>query len=59
MPRAEECRDAVHPSQAHPKLDRFRLRGPNGGRDEFRLATAAQNLRKVAKLIPMSTPVPA
>ncbi|QCO19411.1 hypothetical protein D3869_29610 (plasmid) [Azospirillum brasilense] len=27
-------------------LDRLRLRGPNGTRDEFHLAAAAQNLRK-------------
>jgi transposase len=38
------------------KLDRLRLRGPNGARDEFHLAATAQNLRKLAKLIP--TPVP-
>src|SRR5271168_792498 len=36
------------------KLDRLRLRGPNGARDEFHLAAAAQNLRKLAKLIPLS-----
>ena len=35
------------------KLDRLRLRGPNGARDEFTLAATAQNLRKMAKLIPM------
>jgi len=35
------------------KLDRLRLRGPNGAKDEFHLAAAAQNLRKLAKLIPM------
>ena len=34
------------------KLDRLRLRGPNGARDEFTLAAAAQNLRKMAKLDP-------
>lgn len=39
------------------KLDRLRLRGPNGAKDEFHLAAAAQNLRKMAKLIPMPTPV--
>jgi transposase len=33
-------------------LRRLRLRGPNGARDEFLLAAAAQNLRKLAKLIP-------
>ncbi len=41
------------------KLDRLRLRGPNGARDEFHLAATAQNLRKLAKLIPMSAPAPA
>jgi transposase len=35
------------------KLDRLRLRGPNGARDEFHLAATAQNLRKLAMLIPM------
>ena len=34
------------------KLDRLRLRGPCGARDEFLLAATAQNLRKLAKLIP-------
>jgi transposase len=41
------------------KLDRLRLRGPNGARDEFHLAATAQNLRKLAKLIPMPQPTPA
>ena len=41
------------------RLDRLRLRGPNGVRDEFHLGATAQNLRKLAKLIPMPTPVPA
>lgn len=35
------------------KLDRLRLRGPTGARDEFLLAATAQNLRKLAKLIPI------
>ncbi|GMM92431.1 hypothetical protein MTsN3n11_07330 [Qipengyuania sp. MTN3-11] len=35
------------------KLDRLRLRGPNGAKDEFHLAAAAQNLRKMAKMIPL------
>ena len=39
------------------RLDRLRLRGPNGARDEFHLAATAQNLRKLAKLI-MAGPVP-
>ena len=38
------------------KLDRLRLRGPNGAKDEFLLAATAQNLRKMAKIIPMPGP---
>ena len=34
-------------------LDRLRLRGPNGARDEFHMAATVQNLRKLAKLRPM------
>ncbi|NIE81613.1 transposase [Asaia sp. As-1742] len=34
------------------KLGRLRLRGPNGAHDEFLLAATAQNLRKMAKLVP-------
>jgi len=41
------------------KLDRLRLRRPNGARDEFHLAAAAQNLRKLAMLIPVPAPVAA
>lgn len=41
------------------KLDRLRLRGPNGAKDEFHLAAAAQNLRKMAKIIPMPRIAPA
>ena len=33
-------------------LNRLRLRGPNGAKDEFLLAAIAQNLRKLAKLRP-------
>jgi hypothetical protein len=40
-------------------LDRLRLRGPCGARDEFTLAALAQNLRKLAKPIPLPQPVPA
>ncbi|HEX9555204.1 MAG TPA: IS1182 family transposase [Reyranella sp.] len=39
------------------KLDRLRLRGPCGVQDEFLLAATAQNLRKLAKLIPMPQPI--
>jgi len=41
------------------KLDRLRLRGPCGAKDEFHLAATAQNLRKMAKLIPMPMPIAA
>jgi Transposase DDE domain len=41
------------------KLDRLRLRGPNGAHDEFLLAATAQNLRKMAKLIPVPNLKPA
>jgi len=41
------------------KLDRLPLRGPNGAKDEFYLAAAAQNLRKLAKIIPVPQPSPA
>src|ERR1043165_8394553 len=41
------------------KLDRLRLRGPNGAHDEFLLAATAQNLRKLAKLIPTQNLQPA
>jgi transposase len=39
------------------RLGKLRLRGPTGARDEFLLAATAQNLRKMAKLIPMPRPV--
>ena len=35
------------------RLDCLRLRGPCGAHDEFLLAATAQNLRKLAKLIPV------
>jgi hypothetical protein len=41
------------------RLDRLRLRGPCGARDEFLLAATAQNLRKLARLVPAPSPVPA
>jgi DDE family transposase len=41
------------------RLDRLRLRGPFGARDEFLLAATVQNLRKLAKLIPLPTLQPA
>jgi len=39
-----------------PRLSRLRLRGPSGARDEFLLAATAQNLRKLAKLMPKLPP---
>jgi IS5 family transposase len=41
------------------RLDRLRLRGPNGARDEFHLAATAQNLRKLTKLVPPPSPAAA
>lgn len=41
------------------KLDRLRLRGPSGASDEFHLAATAQNLRKLAKLLPVPAPTAA
>jgi len=41
------------------KLDRLRLRGPNGTKDEFHLAAAAQNLRKLVKMKPIPGLAPA
>jgi hypothetical protein len=38
------------------RLDRLRLRGPCGARDEFLLAATAQNPRKLAKMIPIPQP---
>ena len=38
------------------KLDRLRLRGLSGARDEFLLAATAQNLRRLAKLCVLSPP---
>ena len=39
-------------------LGRLRLHGPCGARDEFHLAATAQNLRKLAKLVPVPRPAP-
>jgi len=38
------------------KLDRLRLRGPSGAHDEFTLAAAVQNLRKLATLVAQPAP---
>lgn len=39
------------------KLDRLRLRGLTGATDEFTLAAAVQNLRRMAKLLPQGPPI--
>ena len=43
------------------RLDRLRLRGPNGASDEFLLAATVQNLRRLAKWLrwPRPEPIPA
>lgn len=38
-------------------LGKLRLRGPSGAKDEFLLAATAQNLRKLAKIIPFPEPI--
>ena len=38
------------------RLDRLRLRGPKGARDEFLLAATAQNLRRMARYISIPPP---
>jgi len=38
-------------------LDKLRLPRPSGAKDEFLLAATAQNLRKLAKLIPLPAPI--
>src|SRR6202042_3025158 len=59
---AVSCRERkkVEMRLAHLKrilrLGRLRLRGPSGAKDEFLLAATAQNLRKLAKLIPFLEP---
>ena len=40
------------------KLGRLRLRGLSGASDEFTLAAAVQNLRRLAKLLPQGPPAP-
>jgi hypothetical protein len=56
---AQEGRNAVRLLKRILKLDRLRLRGPTGAYDEFLLAATAQNLRKLAKLIPLPSLKPA
>jgi hypothetical protein len=55
---AQKRRKKVEMLFAHLKrilgLNRLRLRGPLGAKDEFTLAATAQNLRKLAKLCPIT-----
>ena len=57
-PTAQRRRKKVEMLFAHLKriigLDRLRLRGPNGAKDEFLMAATVQNLCKLAKLTPRS-----
>jgi transposase len=39
------------------RLDRLRLRGMSGARDEFTMAAAVQNLRRLAKLVQQGPPL--
>ena len=39
------------------KIDRLRLRGMSGATDEFTLTAIAQNLRRMAKLLPQGPPL--
>jgi hypothetical protein len=43
----------VPPVHILPSIDRLHLRGPHGATDEFQRAAVAQNLRKLAKLLPI------
>ena len=38
------------------RLDRLRLRGPNGAHDEYLLAAIAQNLRRMARRLMFAAP---
>ena len=58
-PAAEESEMLFAHLKRILRLDRLRLRGPCGARDEFLLAATAQNLRKLAKLIIQPTALPA
>jgi hypothetical protein len=48
-----------NPTQAHPPPGPAAAARPARRRDEFHLAAAGQNLRKLATLIPQPTPEPA
>ena len=61
--RSRHSRKKVEMLFAHLKrilrLDRLRLKGPFGAQDECLLAATVQNLRKLAKLIPLQPLMPA
>jgi hypothetical protein len=52
-------RDALRAPQTHPAPRSSQAKRPLGARDEFLLAAMAQNLRKLAKLIPIPALQPA
>ena len=60
--RSRNERKKVEMAFAHMKrifkLDRLRLRGLSGARDEVLLTATAQNLRKLAKYASRSPPIP-
>ena len=55
--RTREGRDALRSSEAHPQTWPIAPARPNRAKDEFLLAATAQNLRKLAKLIPLPAPI--
>ncbi|HKD26360.1 MAG TPA: transposase, partial [Xanthobacteraceae bacterium] len=59
--RSRRDRKKVEMLFAHLKrilrLARLRLRGPSGAQFEFTLAAIAQNLKRLAKLVPRPPPV--
>jgi hypothetical protein len=57
MSRTKEGRDALRSSEAHPQARSIAPPWPKGAKDEFLLAATAQNLRKLAKLMPLPAPV--
>ena len=60
--RSRDQRKKVEMAFAHMKrifkLDRLRLRGLSGARDEILLTATAQNLRKLAKYVTKPPPTP-
>jgi hypothetical protein len=48
---------ALRSSEAHPQARSIAPPWPERAKDEFLLAATAQNLRKLAKLIPLPAPI--